>query len=106
MENCPVDEAGIRESRAWLIALPLSEAANGQQIRDLSIAYAQWFSEQIVQLLDRIGVSRTAVDQLVVTVYGITVAAVENPEGWPRERIESLIDRTLASVGITTPAGA
>ncbi|MFQ6330433.1 hypothetical protein ACLMAL_30440 [Nocardia sp. CWNU-33] len=61
---------------------------------------------QIVQLLDRIGVSRTAVDQLVVTVYGITVAAVENPEGWPRKHIESLIDRTLASVGITTPAGA
>ncbi|WP_330182901.1 hypothetical protein OHB26_04100 [Nocardia sp. NBC_01503] len=44
--------------------------------------------------------SPAVVDQLLVTVYGITAATVEDPHGWPRERIEALIDRTLTSVGI------
>lgn len=100
VENCPIDQAALRESRAWLVALPLSDAANGSRTRELSAAYAQWLSEQITGLLERIGASPAVVDQLLVTVYGITAATVEDPRGWPRERIETLIDRTLASVGI------
>lgn len=101
VENCPVDEEGFRESRFWLMSLPLSEVATGFRVRDHSVDYAGWFAEQIGLLLDRLAVDRTATDRLLITVYGITVAAVEDPDAWPRTRVEALIDTTLASVGLT-----
>ncbi|MRH90743.1 TetR family transcriptional regulator [Nocardia sp. SYP-A9097] len=101
VESCPVDEAALRESRAWLVALPLSTAVVGQRMSEISAAYTRWLSGQLVTLLERTGTPTEVVDQLLVTVYGITVAAVEDPTAWPRERIEALIDRTLASIGIT-----
>jgi AcrR family transcriptional regulator len=98
--NCPIDPDGLRDTRVWLASIPASEDIVGATARELSSTYGIWLNEQIAELLDRIGVSRTAADHLTITVYGISAAVVENPDGWPRQRIESVIDHALTAAGV------
>jgi AcrR family transcriptional regulator len=103
LQQCPIDERTLADGALWLQTL-------APQHRDEElIAGNRRFNDELLAtaepLLEQLGVDRAAAQLLMVAVYGLNAAAVEDPETWTFARVEQALDDILRRFGVERPAG-
>lgn len=98
LQQCPIDEQTRADGALWLQTL-------SPQHRDEDlIAGNRRFNDELLAtaepLLEQLGVDRRAARLLMVAVYGLNAAAVEDPQTWTVERVEEALDEILRRFGI------
>jgi hypothetical protein len=98
LQQCPIDERTLADGALWLQTL-----APQHRDEDL-IAGNRRFNDELLAtaepLLEELGVDRPAARLLMVAVYGLNAAAVEDPATWTFERVEQALDDILRRFGI------
>jgi len=98
LRQCPIDERTLADGALWLQTL-----APRHRDEDL-IAGNRRFNDELLAtaepLLEELGVDRAAARLLMVAVYGLNAAAVEDPAAWTFERVEQALDDILRRFGI------
>jgi AcrR family transcriptional regulator len=98
LQQCPIDERTLADGALWLQTL-----APQHRDEDL-IAGNRRFNDELLAtaepLLEELGVDRSAARLLMVAVYGLNAAAVEDPAAWTFERVEQALDDILCRFGI------
>jgi len=98
LQQCPIDEQTRADGALWLQTL-----APQHRDEDL-IAGNRRFNDELLAtaepLLEQLGVDRPAAPLLMVAVYGLNAAAVEDPETWTFARVERALDEILCRFGV------
>ncbi|HSL94494.1 MAG TPA: hypothetical protein VLA35_01035 [Thermoleophilia bacterium] len=98
LQQCPIDERTLADGALWLQTL-------SPQHRDEDlIAGNRRFNDELLAtaepLLEELGVDRPAARLLMVAVYGLNAAAVEDPVTWTFQRVEQALDDILRRFGV------
>lgn len=98
LAQCPTDERALADGALWLQTL-----APQHRDEDL-IAGNRRFTDELLAtaepLLDELGVERGVARLLMVAVYGLNAAAVEDPRAWSFARVEAALDEILRRFGV------
>lgn len=104
LQQCPIDERTLSDGALWLQTL-----APQHRDEDL-IAGNRRFNDELLAtaepLLEQLGVDRPVARLLMVAVYGLNAAAVEDPVTWTFARVEQALDDILRRFGIEGPEPA
>jgi len=98
LAQCPIDERTLADGALWLQTL-------SPQHRDEDlIAGNRRFTDDLLAmaapLLDELGVDPEVACLLMVAVYGLNAAAVEDPRTWSFARVEQELDEILRRLGV------
>jgi len=98
LEQCPTDEEALADGTLWLQTL-----APGQRDEEL-IAGNRRFNDELVAtaepLLEELGIDRAVAPLLMIAVYGLNAAAIEDPRTWTFTRVERTLDDILRRHGV------
>lgn len=97
-QQCPVDERTLADGALWLQTL-------APQHRDDALIegnrrFNDWLLETAGPLLEDLGVERAVAPLLMIAVYGLNAAAVEDPRTWTFAQVERALDEILRRFGV------
>lgn len=103
LQQCPVDEQTLADGALWLQTLAPSQRdeeliAGNRRFNDELLAMA-------IPLLEQLGIDPDTAPLLMVAVYGLNAAAVEDPRTWTYARVEQALDDVLHCFGIDDDRG-
>lgn len=98
LQQCPVDEQTLADGVLWLQTL-----APGQRDEELIEGNGRFNDELVATaepLLEELGVDPAVAPLLMLAVYGLNAAAIEDPRTWTFERVERALDDILRRYGV------